>query len=91
MVPAAQTTTIEVDVQTAEILRRARESAEAQGQTLEAYLRHHLNADNAVQSLATQREAWMGFVMGMTSWSKANLPAGHRVDDGRETMYDDRD
>ena len=91
MLAIVETTTIDVDPQAAEILRRASETAKAQGRTLGAFLRSNLSSVGASPSEGRQRDAWPAFVTGMTAWSNAHLPAGHIVDDSREAMYGDRD
>ena len=91
MPTTAGTTRIVVDPQAAEILRRASATAKAHGQTLGAYLRTRLDLPGGSQSLARQKEAWSGFVAGMSDWANTHLPGGHVVDDSREAMYGDRD
>jgi hypothetical protein len=84
-------TTIEVDLQAADILRRVAERARARGETLGAYLSHTLPPEAIGPHRATsQREAWESFVSGMTSWSKTHLPAGYVADDSRDAAYGDR-
>jgi hypothetical protein len=91
MVAEGKTTTITVDVQAGEILRRAAALALAKGETLGAYLGHSLPPDVVSEkSSSSQRQAWEAFVKGMTAWSASNLPAAHIADDARDSMYDDR-
>jgi hypothetical protein len=41
---------------------------------------------NSVRQLA----ALASFAQGMTAWTSAHLPAGHVVDDSRESIYEGR-
>lgn len=84
-------TTISVDLQAAEILRRVSQRALANGETLGAYLSHTLPAESFEAPKSTsQRDAWEAFVAGMVSWSTAHLPPGYVADDSRDASYDDR-
>jgi len=86
-----QNTMIEVDIEAAEILRRAASQAHARGQSLGAYLRQSLTADAVDQHTAlSQREAWDQFIRGMRAHVEASVPKGYVADDSREAMYDDR-
>jgi|HubBroStandDraft_2_1064218.scaffolds.fasta_scaffold2299661_1 hypothetical protein len=84
-------TTIEVDSEAADILRRVMQHAQSMGETLGAFLSHALPPDamEARRSIS-QKDAWESFVSGMTSWSHSNLPPGYVADDSRESTYDDR-
>ena len=87
---SAPQTTIEVDPEAAEILRRIMQRAVARGETLGAYLSHALPPDALDTSRSTpQKEAWDSFVSGMISWSQSHLPPGYVADDSREAAYDD--
>ena len=85
------TTTIEVDLQAAEILRRATEAAKAQGQTLGAYLQVQLPSCATSVSAGRQRAAWSAFVAGMAEWPQAHPPTGHVVNDSRAATGADRE
>lgn len=91
MPTTAGTTRIVVDPQAAEILQRASETAKAHGLTLGAYLRTRMDLPGVSQSSTRQKEAWSGFVAGMSDWANTHLPAGHFADDSREAMYGDCD
>jgi hypothetical protein len=75
------TTTIEVDMQAADILRRVSQRAHEKGETLGSYLSHTLPDERESLPPSSQREAWEAFVTGMVSWSSVNLPAGFVADD----------
>jgi len=86
-------TTIQVDLAAAEILRRADAHARSQGETLGDYLRHALPQEVTGESdkhQNSQAEAWAAFVLGMSALVQNSVPAGHVADDSRESMYDDR-
>jgi hypothetical protein len=88
---SSSATSIEVDAQAAEILRRVSERAKAKGETLGSYLLHALPTDAIeAQPSASQRDAWESFVLGMTTWSKSHLPPGYTANDSRDAAYDDR-
>jgi hypothetical protein len=87
-----QTATIEVDLATAELIRRAQARATARGETLSNYLQQNLPLEvvQPEQKRPSRLEAWNAFVAGMTEWGAKNLPPDHFVDDSRDAMYDDR-
>jgi hypothetical protein len=72
--------------------RRLQAVAAAHRLSLEAYLAEVATTQSgpAASDAAKQIAALESFAAGMTAWTSAHLPAGHIVDDSRETIYDGR-
>jgi hypothetical protein len=78
---------------TEELTQRAATSGQDVG-TVASRLIEQAVTDGSAQTKAltqTQRlAAWEVWVAGMREWGSKNLPAGHIVDDSRESIYEGR-
>jgi hypothetical protein len=71
--------------------RRLQAIAAARRLSLDAYLAEvATDPAPAPSDAARQLAALESFSAGMTAWTSEHLPAGHVVDDGRETIYQGR-
>lgn len=74
-----------------ETLGALQAQAASRGMTLSEYLEYLARAegvDDAVEASSQQRaQAWETFVTQMRTWGQTQLPAGHVVDDSRESIY----
>lgn len=52
----------------------------------EALAHEKRNGDTPAARASEQEAAWNEFVTNMAEWSRS-LPPGHRIDDGRESIY----
>ena len=70
---------------------RLKAKAAARKLSLDAYLADLAGqTDAATTDSARQLAALESFAASMTAWTSAHLPAGHVVDDSRESIYEGR-
>jgi hypothetical protein len=62
-----------------------RDVAEVASELIEQAVAEPVRSDSA-----RQLTALASFAQGMTAWTSAHLPAGHVVDDSRESIYEGR-
>lgn len=72
------------------LARKAAERNTTVEKLVEPVLEQLAGTETSALNTAQRVAAWEAWVSEMRAWGAANLPAGHLVDDSRETIYDGR-
>jgi hypothetical protein len=95
MATAPQTTEIAMKLRISKeagerLASRAAESGRDVAEVASELIEQAVAAPPVRSDAARQLAALASFAQGMTAWTSAHLPAGHVVDDSRESIYEGR-